>query len=157
MMIIGAMILVYAACCFGSMKKVAYLYFAMAAINAPVYYYFTGLDTTADSKWLFFIYGYGITESYLKLLYVLFVTRGYLNLQFSQLLMPSKYLWLILLCFCHIINDAFNGLNYGIVNDLLIMAELLCFIKGSSGVFSGIADKLSPRNLRRVHNSRSSS
>jgi len=139
--VLAAMILVYGSCCFGSMKKVAYLYFAMAIINAAIYPIFYALDTTEDSPWLFVIYGYGVTESYLKLLFLLWITR-------------FKHRQLIILLFGHIMNDAFNSFHYGLVNDAIIVCEMICFIKGSEGVLAGLTDKLSPRNLRGLHHTR---
>ncbi len=142
MLILAAMILVYGVCCFGSMKKIAYLYFVMAVINAAFYFAVYQLDTTEDSPWLFLIYGYGVTESYLKMLFLLGIWR------WTPILWRNEYLWLIVLLFMHIINDAFNSFHYGVFNSTLILCELTFFVRRSKGVRVGIANKVCFRNIR---------
>ena len=141
---LAAMLLVYGACCFGSMKRVAVLYFALAFINAAIYPIFLTLDNSESSKWYPLIYGYGVTESYLKLLYLV----GFWN--FNIVLRENVYRWLMFISLLHIVNDAFNNFHYGVFNDALIMCEMACFLMGAKNVIpeiSGLFGRISSSDI----------
>lgn len=137
MMVLAAMMIVYGICCFGDMRKPAILYFVAAIINAAVYPFFDALDPEADKDLIDLIYVYGVTESYLKGIIVISLTR-------------LKYRWLLFLLLFHIINDGLNSFHYGPANDALIICELIIFIRGSRGVVTKIFNNLLPPHLRGV-------
>ena len=141
MITIAAMLLVYGLCSFGEMKNISRAYFLAAIINAAIYPYFDGLNTE-DNRWLlFWIYSYGISESYLKLAWVYHVSG-------------RKHLLLIVPLFFHMINDAANSFHYGVVNDLVIVCEMIYFIQGSKGVYITIFENLRTRSLWNFNNIR---
>lgn len=135
MMMLAAMVLIYGVCCIGAMRRVVAIYFIAACINAALYPVLAVLDTEANPDLLFWIYGYGVSEEYLKLLFIVAISG-------------IKYRGLIILLFLHIINHAFNEFHYGAFNDAIIICEMAYFLKGTASDFARFYQSALAGNLR---------
>ena len=138
MIILSMMVMVYGLCCFGSMKRIAMLYFCLSVVNMLIFPFMEDMDITENSPWFSIIYGSAIFEEYLKVLFLIAV---------SQL----SHRWLIFLLFAHIINHGYNEFEYELFNDAIIILEMAYFLRKSDGIYSGLVEffgRVPTRNLR---------
>jgi len=105
-----AMIIVYGACSFGQMTRIAAVYFMLAFVNAALYPTFDGMPLQA-------IHTYGSIEALIKASLVLHVGHKFFDNK-------REYWPLIFLSVLHIINHAFIETNFGAYNDAIIYMEM---------------------------------
>ena len=154
MILLWVMLVVYAYCAFGTMRKPALAYLMFTAINLALYPLFDALDPVANANLVTIMYMYGVTEEALK-----FLTLIVLHTSLKDRSFDASHKPLYLLLCLHVINHAFNNFYYGAVNNVIIVCEMIYFVRGSKNVVAGISsffEQSRAGSLRRFHFNRRS-